>query len=208
MRPSCWIALSALQGSSIVTCTRRRWFPAPRHACREMPVDAASLITATSLSPRLNAAFSRRLTPSTSPSFAMDPAAARPAAARGSARDSKRNVVPDARAPSRTSSPESSESPFPRGAATRTTRARRPVISATAAVPPNSSMSSSRKLGGRFRSSACARRIRLASTHSAFSANSPRVEGADEGATCHVPRSSNHPSSAPPPPPSFTPTSS
>lgn len=25
-RPSCWIALSALQGSSMVQCTRRRWF--------------------------------------------------------------------------------------------------------------------------------------------------------------------------------------
>lgn len=25
-RPNCWMALSALQGSSSVRCTRRRWF--------------------------------------------------------------------------------------------------------------------------------------------------------------------------------------
>lgn len=57
-RPSCWMALSALQGSSMVMCTRRRPLPAPRTACSEMPVDAASLMMATSFLPAMNRSFS------------------------------------------------------------------------------------------------------------------------------------------------------
>jgi len=40
--PNCCMALSALQGSSRVMCTRRRWFTARLSACREMPELAAS----------------------------------------------------------------------------------------------------------------------------------------------------------------------
>ena len=46
--PNCWIALSALQGSSSVMCTRRFWFSARRSACSEIPELAASEIMATS----------------------------------------------------------------------------------------------------------------------------------------------------------------
>ena len=35
--PSCWTALSALQGNSIVTWTRRHWLAARRSACNEIP---------------------------------------------------------------------------------------------------------------------------------------------------------------------------
>lgn len=36
--PSCWTALSALHGNSIVTWTRRHWLAARRSACNEIPV--------------------------------------------------------------------------------------------------------------------------------------------------------------------------
>ena len=55
-RPSCWMALSADQGSSMVTCTLRRWFLTSLLACRLMPVLAASDTMATSFSPRMKAA--------------------------------------------------------------------------------------------------------------------------------------------------------
>ena len=51
VRPSCWIALSALHGSSMVTWTLRRWFGSSLRAWREMPVDAASEMMATSFWP-------------------------------------------------------------------------------------------------------------------------------------------------------------
>ena len=51
LRPSCWIALSALQGSSIVMWHRRRWLATAAEACRLMPVEAASETMATSLRP-------------------------------------------------------------------------------------------------------------------------------------------------------------
>ena len=54
--PSCWMALSADQGSSMVRCTLRRWFLASLLACREMPVLAASDTMATSFWPRMKAA--------------------------------------------------------------------------------------------------------------------------------------------------------
>ena len=54
--PSCWMALSADQGSSMVRCTRLRWLTAAAEACREMPVLAASDTMATSFSPLMNAA--------------------------------------------------------------------------------------------------------------------------------------------------------
>ena len=59
LRPSCWMALSALQGSSHVKWTRRLWFEASALACREMPVLAASATMATSFSPFMNAAATR-----------------------------------------------------------------------------------------------------------------------------------------------------
>lgn len=49
--PSCWMALSADQGSSMVRCARRRRFFTAAEACREMPVEAASDTMATSLEP-------------------------------------------------------------------------------------------------------------------------------------------------------------
>lgn len=45
------LTLSALQGSSMVMCTRRRLLGTTDEACREMPVLAASLTMATSLRP-------------------------------------------------------------------------------------------------------------------------------------------------------------
>ncbi len=56
LRPSCWMALSALQGSSHVKCTRRLWFAASALACSEMPVLAASDTIATTFCPFMNAA--------------------------------------------------------------------------------------------------------------------------------------------------------
>ena len=44
--PNCWIALSALQGSSSVIWTLLRWFIALLSACSEIPELAASEITA------------------------------------------------------------------------------------------------------------------------------------------------------------------
>jgi hypothetical protein len=58
LRPSCWMALSALQGSSMVMWTRRRLLGAVALACREMPVEAASLMMATSLDPDMKASRS------------------------------------------------------------------------------------------------------------------------------------------------------
>ena len=46
--PNCWMARSALQGSSSVMCTRRFWFSARRSACSEIPELAASEMMATS----------------------------------------------------------------------------------------------------------------------------------------------------------------
>ena len=46
--PNCWMARSALQGSSNVMCTRRFWFNARRSACSEIPELAASEMMATS----------------------------------------------------------------------------------------------------------------------------------------------------------------
>ena len=147
-----------------MTCVRRRWFFAPREACREMPVLAASEMIATSFEPSLKAAFSRKFTPSTSPSLAIEPgaAASRPRAPRESPRASYR------------STPEEPPSP---GA--RTMRPRRPVISATADAPPSSSMSSSRKFTGRSSSRTCLSKIAFASAHSSFTASvAPAAERA------------------------------
>ena len=41
--PSCWTALSALQGNSMVTWTRRHWLTARRSACNEIPVQDNSM---------------------------------------------------------------------------------------------------------------------------------------------------------------------
>ena len=46
--PNCWMARSALQGSSSVMCTLRRWFGTRRSAWREMPELEASEMMATS----------------------------------------------------------------------------------------------------------------------------------------------------------------
>lgn len=46
--PNCWMARSALQGSSSVMCTRRRWFWTRRSAWRETPELEASEMMATS----------------------------------------------------------------------------------------------------------------------------------------------------------------
>ena len=46
--PNCWMARSALQGSSSVMCTRRRWFCTRRSAWRETPELEASEMMATS----------------------------------------------------------------------------------------------------------------------------------------------------------------
>ena len=54
--------LSADHASSAVMCTRMRWFATFMSACSEMPVDAASLITATSFSPFWKASFSAMFT--------------------------------------------------------------------------------------------------------------------------------------------------
>lgn len=50
-RPSCCMALSADQGSSMVRWTRLRWLATSAEACRDMPVDAASETMATSFLP-------------------------------------------------------------------------------------------------------------------------------------------------------------
>lgn len=50
--------LSALQASSRVMCTLCRVLGLLQSACREMPVEAASLMTATSLRPSWKASFS------------------------------------------------------------------------------------------------------------------------------------------------------
>ncbi len=59
LRPSCWMALSADQGSSQVRWTRRRWLAASALACRDIPVLAASDTIATTLSPFMNAAAAK-----------------------------------------------------------------------------------------------------------------------------------------------------
>lgn len=46
--PNCWMARSALQGSSRVMCTRRFWFFTRLSAWREIPELEASEIIATS----------------------------------------------------------------------------------------------------------------------------------------------------------------
>ena len=51
LRPSCWMALSADQGSSMVRWTRRRWLATAAEAWSEMPVEAASETMATSFLP-------------------------------------------------------------------------------------------------------------------------------------------------------------
>mmetsp|Transcript_42121 Transcript_42121/g.80583 ORF Transcript_42121/g.80583 Transcript_42121/m.80583 type:complete len:388 (+) Transcript_42121:1225-2388(+) len=61
-RPNCWMALSADHGSSNVMCSRRRWFAARLSACKLMPVDAASEIIATNLSPFWKLSLSFMLT--------------------------------------------------------------------------------------------------------------------------------------------------
>ena len=43
--PSCWTALSALHGNSIVTWTRRHWLAARRSACNEIPLTGRSTKT-------------------------------------------------------------------------------------------------------------------------------------------------------------------
>mmetsp|Transcript_11279 Transcript_11279/g.40723 ORF Transcript_11279/g.40723 Transcript_11279/m.40723 type:complete len:211 (-) Transcript_11279:1501-2133(-) len=118
---------------------------------------------ATSFAPLMKSSFSLRFTPSTSPSPAMDPAAARPLAALASPRSS--NV---------SSPPFSHPSPSPSSRSrfffdARTTLPRRPVISATASFPPSASMSSSRKFGGRSSRDARSRSASRAATHSACS---------------------------------------
>ena len=50
------MALSALQGSSTVRCTLRRWFITSEEAWREIPVEAASDTMATSFLPFMNRA--------------------------------------------------------------------------------------------------------------------------------------------------------
>lgn len=56
------MALSADHGSSNVMCSRRRWFAARLSACKLMPVDAASEIIATNLSPFWKLSLSFMLT--------------------------------------------------------------------------------------------------------------------------------------------------
>mmetsp|Transcript_45285 Transcript_45285/g.92434 ORF Transcript_45285/g.92434 Transcript_45285/m.92434 type:complete len:288 (+) Transcript_45285:1918-2781(+) len=72
LRPICCTALSALHGSSRVMWTRWRWFFTRRSAWSEMPVEAASLMMATSFSPAMNRFFSVMLSASVAPaSFAL-----------------------------------------------------------------------------------------------------------------------------------------
>lgn len=54
-RPSCWIALSADHGSSIVKWILLLLFFTSAEACKEIPVDAASETMATSFAPFMNA---------------------------------------------------------------------------------------------------------------------------------------------------------
>ena len=70
-RPSCWMALSADQGSSSVRCTRRRWFGMRRSAWSEMPADAASEMMATSFSPSQKHFFSCMFCISSETPFAL-----------------------------------------------------------------------------------------------------------------------------------------
>ena len=59
--PNCWMALSADHGSSSVMCTLRFLFLTLLSAWSEMPLDAASEMTATHFSPDMNLSFSARL---------------------------------------------------------------------------------------------------------------------------------------------------
>ena len=55
--PSCCTALSALQGSCSVMCTRCLWLAQFLSACRDIPVLAASDITATNFRPLINSSL-------------------------------------------------------------------------------------------------------------------------------------------------------
>merc|ERR1719264_13973 len=59
--PNCWIARSALQGSSRVMCTLLFLFFTLLSACKEIPLLAASEMIATYLSPFMNLSFSLQL---------------------------------------------------------------------------------------------------------------------------------------------------
>mmetsp|Transcript_79161 Transcript_79161/g.191468 ORF Transcript_79161/g.191468 Transcript_79161/m.191468 type:complete len:316 (+) Transcript_79161:1317-2264(+) len=122
VRPHCWMAWSALHGSSSVMCTRRRRFCTRRSACSEMPEEAASEMMATSFSPAMKADFSCRLMRSI--------ATSRPVAA---------SVWPLLRL-------TYSVCPV---SALRNSRPLRPVSSATMSEPPSSWMSVSSGLSGR-----------------------------------------------------------
>lgn len=69
VRPNCWMARSADQGSSSVMWTRRRWFRTRRSLCREMPLEAASEMMATSFSPSMKRCFSVRFSVSSGTSI-------------------------------------------------------------------------------------------------------------------------------------------
>merc|ERR1719186_7016 len=58
VRPNCWMAESADQGSSMVMWTLLLWLATLLSACREMPVLAASEMIATFLIPDMNCFFS------------------------------------------------------------------------------------------------------------------------------------------------------
>ena len=60
-RPNCWMALSALQGSSRVRWHRLLWLPTLLSACRLMPTEAASLMMAMCFRPAMKASFSLML---------------------------------------------------------------------------------------------------------------------------------------------------
>ena len=63
VRPVCWVRVSEDQGGSRVMCTRLRRFKArPRSACREMPLEAALEMMATSLLPLWKQFFSSTFT--------------------------------------------------------------------------------------------------------------------------------------------------
>jgi hypothetical protein len=59
--PNCWIARSALHGNSNVMWTLRRWLRARLSLCREIPLEAASEMIATSFSPSMNLCFSAHI---------------------------------------------------------------------------------------------------------------------------------------------------
>lgn len=67
LRPNCWTALSALQGSSSVRCRRRFWLAARLSACSEIPLLAASEIIAKGLRPPMKWSFSIKFICSNSP---------------------------------------------------------------------------------------------------------------------------------------------